>query len=244
VIRKAGFGLLGLGLLIIVWLALTLLYGDPVTAWYTRHKQQALSQRLDVIDTQWAAKLAVRPAALSRHITAVSMGSEARDAALARASRLRAAAIAFRRSLGEGQPIGRILIPRIHLKMVVVQGTSEGDLSKGPGHYDSASGQNTGLPGMGGVIGIAGHRTTFLQPFRHIDDLRPGDKIYLEMPYGTFSYTVYAHRVVASTDWTILHRRPFEKLVLSACHPLYSATHRWVVFARLESHGAPVATGA
>jgi sortase (surface protein transpeptidase) len=45
---------------------------------------------------------------------------------------------------------------------------------------------------------------------------------------------VYFHTVVVPTDWTILRPRPFEKLVLTACHPLYSASHRWVTFARLE----------
>jgi sortase A len=91
---------------------------------------------------------------------------------------------------------------------------------------------------MGGVVAVAGHRTTYLHPFRHIDDLRPGDNIYLKMTYGTFRYTVFAHRVVGSNDWTILRHRAFEKLVLSACHPLYSATHRWVVFARLQGENA------
>jgi sortase A len=118
--------------------------------------------------------------------------------------------------------------------MVVVQGTSTGDLERGPGHYDAASGVDTSLPGLGAVIAIAGHRTTFLHPFRHIDDLRPGDNIYLEMPYGTFRYSVYFQRVVVPTDWSILRSRPYEKLVLTACHPLYSASHRLAVFARLE----------
>jgi sortase A len=121
--------------------------------------------------------------------------------------------------------------------MIVVEGTSSGDLEKGPGHYNTASGVNTRLPGMGGVVAIAGHRTTFLHPFRHIDDLRSGDNIYLEMPYGVFRYTVYFHKVVANTDWSILRHRSYEKLVLSACHPLYSATHRWIVFARLRGEG-------
>ena len=125
-------------------------------------------------------------------------------------------------------------MPRLGLNMVVVQGTSKRDLEKGPGHYDARSGVNTSLPGMGGVVAIAGHRTTYLHPFRHIDDLRPGDAIVLRMPYGTFRYTVYYHRIVGSSEWSILRRRRFEKLVLSACHPLYSASHRWVVFARLQ----------
>ncbi len=140
---------------------------------------------------------------------------------------------AYRATLKDGEPIGRIEIPRIGLNMVVVEGTDTSDLEKGPGHYDAASGRSTGLPGMGGVIGIAGHRTTFLHPFREINELQAGDVITLVMPYGTFTYRVYRHEVVSSTDWSILNRTPFEEIVLSACHPLYSATHRWVVFARL-----------
>jgi LPXTG-site transpeptidase (sortase) family protein len=148
--------------------------------------------------------------------------------------RLRSEATAFSRSLRDGQPLGRIVIPRIHLRSVVVEGTTESDLAKGLGHYNTDSGLGTALPGMGGVIAIAGHRTTHLAPFRHIDNLRSGDNIYLRTAYGTFRYTVYAHRTVAPDEWSILRSRPFEKLVLSACHPLYSASHRWIVFARLR----------
>jgi sortase A len=53
-------------------------------------------------------------------------------------------------------------------------------------------------------------------------------------PYGTFGYVVYGQAIVDDQDWSILRRRPFEKLVLSACHPLYSASRRIVVFARLR----------
>jgi sortase A len=119
--------------------------------------------------------------------------------------------------------------------MVVIEGTSEGDLKKGPGHYNARSGRRTSVPGLGGVIAIAGHRTTYLHPFRHIDDLRPGDGITLVMPYGTFRYRVYYHRIVDSREWRILRPRRFEKLVLTACHPLYSASHRLVVYARLKT---------
>jgi sortase A len=224
--RKLGLALLGLGGLLLAWVGVTLLWGDPLTSLYTRHEQHKLAQKLDEVDRQWAEDH--RPAS-----TAVS---HAESDAVA----LRRSAAEFRRSLGEGQPLGRIAIKRLGLKMVVVQGTSAADLEKGPGHYDSRSGQNTGLPGMGGVIGIAGHRTTYLHPFLHIDDLRSGDRIVLKMPYGRFVYTVYYHKVVSSNDWSILRHRPYEKLVLSACHPLHSATHRWVVFARLTASSAAV----
>jgi sortase A len=148
-------------------------------------------------------------------------------------SLLRSRAERFGRSLKDGQAIGRIVIPKIGLKMIVVEGTNEGDLAKGPGHYDAQSGVATALPGAGGVVAIAGHRTTFLHPFRHVDDLRPGNFVYLQMPYGTFRYKIYYQKIVSQYDWSILRSRGFEKLVLSACHPLYSASHRIVTFARL-----------
>jgi sortase A len=137
---------------------------------------------------------------------------------------------AFRSTLRDGAAFGRIVVARLNLSLVVVEGTNGADLRRGPGHYPMTS-----LPGLGGTIAIAGHRTTWLHPFRHIDELRRGDAIELRMPYGTFDYRVTGHRVVSYDDWSIIRRRPWEQLVLSACHPLYSASHRWVVFARLAS---------
>ena len=208
-----------------------LAWGDPFTSLYTWHEQGKLSRELG------------RPARWQRSnqspgspvLTSTQM-KRTRAAILAARSRR------FAAELRDGTPIGRIVVPKLHLAMVVVQGTSEGDLEKGPGHYDVASGENSSLPGAGGVVAIAGHRTTYLHPFRHIDALESGDTVYLEMPYGTFRYRVYFHKIVVPTDWTILRPRTFEKLVLTACHPLYSASHRWVTFARLEGE-SPNAAG-
>jgi sortase A len=221
--RKIGFLVLGSGVLLLAWLAVTIWWGDPITSAYTAYEQHRLSSRLAHVDDEWGGGLPVRGPSIAALTTAG--GTPAID-------RTRRTANAYARTLKDGAPVGRIIIPRIHLDMVVVQGTSESDLAIGPGHYDAASGESTGLPGMKRVIAIAGHRTTYLHPFRHIDDLQSGDKIYLLMPYGTFTYTVFFHKVVSSDDWSILRPRRFEKLVLSACHPLYSASHRWVVFAR------------
>ena len=100
--------------------------------------------------------------------------------------------------------------------------------------------QSSGTISIGCPSGpIAGHRTTFGAPFRNINELASGNRIVLLMPYGTFTYRVFAHKIVRSNDWSILHRRRFDTLVLSACHPLYSASHRWIVFARLVSVAAP-----
>ena len=69
--------------------------------------------------------------------------------------------------------------------MVFVQGTDESSLQKGPGHYPE-----TAMPGDGKTVGIAGHRTTYLAPFRHIDSMKQSDKITLKMPYAIFAYRV------------------------------------------------------
>jgi sortase A len=133
-----------------------------------------------------------------------------------------------------GHALGWISIPRIGLRAIFVEGTRASDLRKGPGHYEM-----TALPGSRKTIAIAGHRTTFGAPFRHIDDLNPGDKVRLTLSYGQFEYRVFSHAIVDKADWSIIRRRRAETLVLSACHPLYSAAQRWVVFARRDSPDRP-----
>ena len=112
---------------------------------------------------------------------------------------------------------------------MIVEGTGTGDLKRGPGHYPA-----TPLPGAPGTVGIAGHRTTYGAPFRTIDKLDPGDRIVAEMPYGTFTYRVERTRIVPPTATEVVRRVKYDRLVLTACHPLYSAAQRIVVFAKLE----------
>ena len=122
------------------------------------------------------------------------------------------------------------MISKIGASYDVVQGTDAASLEKGPGHYPATS-----LPGLGQTVAIAGHRTTYLAPFRHIDELRPGDQILLKMPYGQFTYVVQYHRIVLPTALWITRNVGYERLVLSACNPLYSAAQRIVMFARLRT---------
>jgi sortase A len=126
----------------------------------------------------------------------------------------------------EGRAAGRIRISSLDVEAVFLEGTDDEDLEKGPGHYPM-----THWPGQGRVIGIAGHRTTYGAWFRHIDDLDRGDPIVLTMPYGRYVFRVTDTEIVDDADWSIL-RGKGEFLVLSACHPLYSASQRVVVTAR------------
>jgi sortase A len=122
--------------------------------------------------------------------------------------------------------MGRILIPRLGLDAVLVEGTSEADLAKGPGFYSGDF-----LPGEGRLVYIAGHRTTYSAPFAEINLLRRGDTITIRVPYGTFRYRVTRHRIVPATDIAVLRSTGRERLILQSCHPRFSATHRYLVYA-------------
>ena len=133
-----------------------------------------------------------------------------------------------------GDAIGRIAIPAIGVKDYVVEGTDTGNLRKGPGHYPE-----TPLPGQRGTAAIAGHRTTYGAPFRHLDELKRGQVIEIDLPDGRYVYRVERTKIVDDSDVSVLRRRPYDRLVLSACHPLYSAAQRIIAFARLVQREPP-----
>jgi sortase A len=121
--------------------------------------------------------------------------------------------------------------------MVVVDGTDHDSLMKGPGRD-----RRTYMPGEGQLIYIAGHRTTYLAPFAHIERMKAGDPISLELPYGTFHYRVFRHRIVEANDLAVLRSHGREIVELQACHPRFFASHRYIVYARLmqiDPRGAP-----
>ena len=200
------------GALMLADAALTVLWQEPVSGLYARIVQDRLGDDLD--DLELARPSAVELAALD------TLASERRRMAFL-ARRLRVTA-------RPGDAVGRIRIKRIHANFVVVDGTDTASLRKGPGIYDEVP-----FPGAPGTTAIAGHRTTYLAPFRKIDELRKGDEIVVEMPYGRFTYEVQKRRIVAPTEVSVIKRVGYDRLVLSACHPLYSAAKRIVVFARL-----------
>jgi sortase A len=127
-----------------------------------------------------------------------------------------------------GDAIGKILMPAIGVSEYVVEGTDADNLRKGPGHYP-----DTPLPGQHGTSAIAGHRTTYGAPFRKLDKLKKGDRIVAELPYGTFVYRVDRTQIVDDSALWVTRKVGHDQLVLTACHPLYSAAQRIVAFARL-----------
>jgi sortase A len=200
------------GVLTLAWAVVVWRWQDPFTALYTHWQQSRLSANLD---HQFATYHPVR-------IDRTDLAAERRAIA--------ADARTFRQTAKTGQAIGRIMIGRIGLKMVVVNGTDHETLKKGPGR-DARS----YMPGQDRLVYIAGHRTTYLAPFSHIDAIRDGDVVRLQMPYATFVYRAFMHRVVNASDMSVLHSPKHEVLELQACHPRFFATHRYIVYAKLVS---------
>ena len=200
------------GLILLADAAVTLVWQEPLSAVIALIKRDQIDKRLlsyRSAPLSVADRRALRP-----------LGQTQRIAFLARREE---------HQLSTGDAAGRITIPKIGASYLFVQGTDEASLEKGPGHYPS-----TALPGLDGTVAIAGHRTTYLAPFRHLDALRPGDRITLQMPYGRFDYRVQYRRIVTPSSWWITRDVGYDRLVLSACNPLYSAAQRIVVFARLR----------
>ena len=200
----------GLGML--AWVLVVWLWQDPFTALYTHWKQHQLSQ---AYERRFSA---YEPAELRRNEVSVS----ARTKVIAREARL------YRIHSGRGQAIGRIRVPRLDLNMILVNGTDHSSLTKGPGRD-----RRTYMPGEGQLVYIAGHRTTYLAPFAHIERLRSGDAVTLDVPYATFRYRVFKHRIVGAHEMSVLRSHGVEVVELQACHPRFFASQRYIAYARL-----------
>ena len=210
--RTAGLLLIVGGIALLAWGIAVWQWEDPFTSAYTAYEQRKL-------DDNYAEAAAAYDAPASRPASRpVPVAALRRDVA--------AAARTYRRVLERGEALGRLRIPRLDLDMVVVQGTDEESLKKGPGHYPYSF-----LPGERRLVYVAGHRTTYGAPFSRIDRLRKGDRVTIELPYATVEYRVTGHRIVAATATEVLRPGRKEVLALQACHPRFFASHRWIAYA-------------
>ena len=201
------------GLVVLADVATTLAWKEPVSTVYGSIRQGEAEDELAELEGDFPARADLRQV---EHVQQIR-------------KRVEILAGLFAKRARNGEAIGRLAIPSIDLDVVVVEGTDTASLQKGPGHYPE-----TPFPGQGGTTAIAGHRTTYLAPFRHLDQLTRGDQIEIEMPYANFAYRVQKTRVVDDSAVEIIHKVGYERLVLTACHPLYSAAQRIAAFAKLE----------
>jgi sortase A len=211
--RIISLALITAGLVVLADVGITLAWKEPISSLYGSIQQGELSDELRGLEDEFPSEADLR---------AIERAEGVADQAGLLADR-------FEDRVEVGDAIGKVRIPSIDADYVFVEGTDTGTLQRGPGHYP-----DTRYPGQGGTAGVAGHRTTYLAPFRNIDEIREGEEVILETPYATFVYEVEGSRVVAPTRVGIVRNVGYERVVLTACHPLYSAAERYAVFARLE----------
>lgn len=211
-LRIVATALVTAGVVVVIDAAVTLAWQEPASALRAWIAQRQAADQLEELEERFVPR--------SEH----------------QLSRAGAARLAerFERQVRAGDGIGRLRIPAIDIDFVMVQGIDTATLRKGPGRYPE-----TALPGQRGTVGIAGHRTTYLAPFRHIDKIEEGDEAVVEMPYGKFTYRYEKQRIVEPTQVGVVRNVDHDRLVLTACHPVYSAEKRIVVFMRLVNIEPP-----
>jgi sortase A len=124
--------------------------------------------------------------------------------------------------------IGTIEIPKIGVQRSLWEGVTLTTLDRGPGHWPG-----TAMPGQVGNVVVGGHRVSHDHPFRHIDELVPGDEIVMTSMGIRNVYTVTGSQVVTPEDIWVIDQSPAKTATLFACHPPGSVSLRYVVFATL-----------
>jgi len=222
VLRIISISLITAGLVILTDVGMTIAWQEPVSSIYGSVKQGQAADELERLEEAFPS---------AGDLEALQDSNGVREKA-------RALAESFAGAVDTGQGIGRIAIPSIDIDTVLVNGTDTETLQRGPGRFPE-----TAFPGQDKTIGIAGHRTTYGAPFRHIDDIEVGDDVLVEMPYAAFTYEVSKTEIVDPSNIGVVDDVGHERVVLTACHPLYSAAQRYAVFAELESVSLFAATG-
>jgi sortase A len=208
-IRILGTLLVVAGVAALAWALVVWQWQDPFTAVVHELEQRELADGFE-------RTLAARDSSLA------TIGADADPAAA-----ISTAAAAWRAASERGDAIARIRIPALDVDELIVNGTDADSLERGPGRYLGSA-----MPGEGELVYVAGHRTTYGAPFSDIDDLRKGDRVFVELPYATFEYAVTGHRIVTDDSLWVLRSKGYELLALQACHPRFFATHRYIAYAK------------
>jgi len=128
---------------------------------------------------------------------------------------------------GQGETVGLLEIDKIEASIPIIEGTDPDDLERGVGHLSQSA-----YPGENDQILLSGHRDTV---FTRLGEIKNGDIIRLDLPYGTFEYEMVDSIIVSADDTSVIgSTAPDEELVLSTCYPfgyIGSAPERYVIYA-------------
>jgi len=142
------------------------------------------------------------------------------------------------RSTAAGTPkqkqtvLGIIQIKKIKVKAPVVEGVKPSNLKSAVGHVPG-----TAALGQPGNCALAGHRSyTFGKFFNRLNEIEVGDEILITTKKEDLTYKVIKTHVVTPDDVSVLKGSKDDNIItLITCTPIYVASHRLIVVARLEN---------
>jgi sortase A len=151
--------------------------------------------------------------------------------------------------ISSGVGFGLLYIPRLRDKvwaLPILQGVGLDLLAQGAGHYPG-----TALPGELGNFAIAAHRATHNEPFRDIDQLAVGDRVYVQTRGHWFSYVLDKDQIVLPTATWVIEpvpghpdQAPTQPLItLTTCNPRWASYQRWIWWGHLVASGTTVPDG-
>ncbi|WP_022881885.1 class E sortase [Gryllotalpicola ginsengisoli] len=141
------------------------------------------------------------------------------------------------------QAVGIMYVPRFgtEWRRTIREGTGDDVLNSydaGVGHYDG-----TAMPGGVGNFAVAAHDTGWGNTFLHMQNLRVGDKIYVQTKDGFYTYAFRNYEYVQPTAVDVLLPVPHEAkakasdrlLTMTTCNPPYHSVERLIAYGVLES---------
>lgn len=215
ILKSAGWTMIGLGILILAFVAYQLVVTNFLTARSQDQAQEtveehfvAAQEEIEVVDTLPPPQIDNNATTSTTQPEPIVHYSEPPPA--------------------DGAAFGVIRIPKIDADHVLFEGVDRPTLKKGPGHMPW-----TPLPGQPGNAVVSGHRTTYGAPFSNLDLLEPGDEILVETALGTHTYVVRDSFIVAPTAVEVTDPKRGGWLTLTTCNPKYSARERLIISAEL-----------
>lgn len=114
-------------------------------------------------------------------------------------------------------PIGRMLVPKYGIDLIILAHANGRTLAFGPGH------ESVSTPlGENGTTILSGHRDTH---FRFLGLLREKDRIVIQHPNGIIiSYMIRSMNIVDAHQTSILLDNTQNHLVLVTCYPFHAIT--------------------
>lgn len=110
-----------------------------------------------------------------------------------------------------GAPVARLVIPKIDLDEIVIEGVDGDALNAGPGHLPG-----TVLPGLRGNAVVSAHRD---RHFSHFDLLNVGDTVLTDSRAGRMKWVIVSQRVVDKDSPALFATRD-TTLTLTTCWPI------------------------